>query len=136
MTQSSGFMERVFLPSLAIPDTLQANACRFWDNQDKILDSMETFANGWFERRRAGTRAALEAAQCICKARTSADLVREYQGWASGVFERVMADGLACQQQLVELAGALAGPPAPVGGEQQSEPSQSEPRTFTRSKAA
>ena len=60
------------------------NACFFWQNQDKILAAMQTFADSWFERRHRGTRAALEVAERVCKAETSADLVREYQDWASG----------------------------------------------------
>ena len=84
---------------------VEENVRRFWNIQNKILDSMENFANGWFERRRVGTRAALETAQRMCKAQTSVDLAREYQDWISGAFQRLMADGYACQQ----FVGAFAG---------------------------
>jgi hypothetical protein len=66
---------------------------------------MENYANGWFERRHVGTHTALEAAQRMCKAQTPVDLAREYQDWISGAFQRLMADGYACQQ----LVGAFAG---------------------------
>lgn len=73
-------------------DSLRKNACSYWKNQDKLVDNMQTFANGWFERRHAGAHAALEAAQRMFKAETSVDLVREYQDWASGAFQRVVVD--------------------------------------------
>ena len=88
----------------APPAAIEENVRYFWNIQNKILDSMENFANGWFERRHVGTRAMLEAAQRMCKAQTPVDLAREYQDWISGAFQRLMADGYACQQ----LVGAFA----------------------------
>jgi len=79
------------------------NAQRFWDYQNKMLDSMQCFANGWFERRHVGTHATLEAAQRIYRAETPVDALREYQDWVSGAFQRVMADGLALQQQVAAV---------------------------------
>jgi hypothetical protein len=96
ITQQMEAMQRMMLaPGSA---ALQDNVRCFWDIQDKVLDTMENFADGWFERRHIGTRAALEVAQRMCKAQTPVDLVREYQDWISGAFQRVMADGYACQQ--------------------------------------
>lgn len=106
-------------------ETMRKNACAFWENQDKILDAMQTFADGWFERRHAGTHAALEAAQRMCKAGTPVDLVREYQEWANGALQRVMADGLACQQQFMAVAGAARQPLA-ASDEKDSEAPQAE----------
>ena len=124
-TQQSEAMQRMmFVPDSA---ALQDNLRCFWDVQDKVLDAMQNFANGWFERRHVGTHAALEAAQRICKAQTQVDLVREYQDWVGGAFQRVMADGVACQ----ELVGAFA---APLSGKQETTPQQ--PETAHRSKAA
>jgi hypothetical protein len=37
------------------------------------------------------------------------DLVREYQDWISSAFERVIADGYACQQFVGAFAGLLQG---------------------------
>src|SRR5262249_8296217 len=39
------------------------NGRRFWESQERILDNMQAFANGWFERRRMGTVSAREAAE-------------------------------------------------------------------------
>src|SRR5215831_4656445 len=68
-----------------------------------------TLPNGWFERRHVGTHTALEAAQRMCKAQTPVDLVREYQEWVGGAFQRVMADGVACQQFVGAFVGPLSG---------------------------
>jgi hypothetical protein len=110
VTEQLSAMQRMFLPTSEMSETMRKNACSFWENQDKILDAMQTFADGWFERRHAGTHAALEAAQRMCKAGTPVDLVREYQEWASGALQRVMADGLACQQQFMAIADAPRQP--------------------------
>jgi hypothetical protein len=116
---------------MMVPDSvaLQGNVRSFWDIQDKLLDAMENLANSWFERRHVGTHAALEAAQRMCKAQTPADLVREYQDWVGGAFQRVMADGVACQ----EFVGALAGP---LSSKQEPMPQHPETKTAQHSKAA
>ena len=72
----------------------------------------------------------------MCKAETPVDLLREYQDWASGAFQRLMADGLACQQQCMAVVGAIAPPLAPLGNEKQADPSPSEARATARAKAA
>jgi hypothetical protein len=97
------FQRMTALPDAALGD----NVRRFWDIQNELLDGMEKFASGWFERRHVGTRAALEAAQRMCKAQTPVDLVREYQTWIGGAYQRVMADGYACQQFVGAFAGLL-----------------------------
>jgi hypothetical protein len=89
------------VPAAAVEENVRCA----WNIQNKILDSMENVANGGFERRHVGTRAALEAAQRMCKAQTPVDLAREYQDWTSGAFQRLMADGYGCQQ----FVGAFAG---------------------------
>jgi cold shock protein len=44
---SNAFLQRMmFLPDSA---ALQDNTRRFWDVQDKVLDAMQNFANGWFD---------------------------------------------------------------------------------------
>lgn len=97
---------------------------------------MQTFADGWFERRHAGTHAALEAAERMCKAETPVDLLREYQQWANGAMQRLVADGLACQQECMAVIGSVAPPLVPLSSEKQSEASQSEPRATARAKVA
>jgi hypothetical protein len=42
---------------------MQDNVRRFWDTQDRLLDNMEKFADGWFKRRHVASHAAQEAAR-------------------------------------------------------------------------
>ena len=100
-------MQKTFLPTSAISAPLRDNAQRFWENQDKVLDSMQARANAWFERRHTGTHKARVAAERMCETQTFVDLIQAYQEWASGAFERIMADGLTCQQQIMAITGAL-----------------------------
>ena len=114
-------MQKMFLPSSEISATFKENARQFWENQGKVLDNMQALANGWFDRRRTGTHSALEAAERMCGTKTYFDLVQEYQAWASGAFERIMADGLSCQQQIMTATGALASPSlAPSASEKEA----------------
>lgn len=136
MTEQLSAMQRVFLPTPEVSETMRKNACCFWESQEKILDAMQTFSDGWFERRYTGTDAALESAKRMCKAETPVDLLREYQDWVSGAFQRVMADGLACQRQFMTVADALAQALAAPVAEKEAEPSGSEAKADLRSKAA
>ena len=135
VTEHLDAMQRMLLPTSGMSEALRGNACSFWQNQDRILDAMQAFADGWFERRRAGTSAALEAAQRMCKAETPVDLAREYQEWANGAFQRVMADGLACQQECMAVIGAVAPPLLAPGSETQAG-APAEARATARIKAA
>jgi hypothetical protein len=128
-------MQKMFLPTSAISAPLRDNAQRFWENQDKVLDGMQALANGWFERRHTGSHKAREAAERMCETQTFVDLIQAYQDWAGGAFERIMADGIACQQQIMAITGALASPPlAPSATQKEVEPQRSESRVLTRSK--
>jgi len=83
---------------------------------------MQALASGWFDRRRTETHAAREAAERMCGTETYFDLMQAYQDWASGAFERILADGLSCQQQIMAATGALASPPlAPSASEKEPE---------------
>ena len=135
LTEQWTAMQKMFLPTSAISAPLRENAHRFWESQEKVLDSMQALANGWFERRRTGTHKAGEAAERMCGTETFVDLIQAYQDWAGGAFERIMADGLSCQQQIVAITGALASPPlAPSATEKEVEPQRSESRAPARSK--
>ena len=121
----------------AISAPLRENARRFWENQDKLLDSMQTLANGWCGACRTGIHVAREAAERMCETQTFVDQIQAYQNWAGGAFERIMADGLACQQQMMAVTGALASPPlAPSASEKAIEPARSEAKATTVSKIA
>src|SRR5262245_50831155 len=109
--QWTSMMQKAFLPSSEISTTFRENAQRFWENQDKILDNMQAFSNSWFERRHTGTHSASEAADRMCSRETIVDLMQVYQDWVRGAFERMMADGLSWQRQVIAASGALASPP-------------------------
>lgn len=115
MTEQFAAMQRMMMPPSALSGALRHNARSFWEAQDQLLDGMERFAQGWFERRHIGTQAALDAAQRVCRAETAVDMFREYQDWAAGAMQRVMADGLALQQQSMTIASALARSSLPPG---------------------
>ena len=134
ITQHFDAVQRMMLvPSSA---AIEDNVRRFWDTQDKLLDNMAKFANGWFERRHIGTHAGHEAAQRMCAAHAPEDLGREYQEWVTGAFQRVADDGLACQQ-LVGACAALLLDAAPQQQSDKRAPSQQpEKKTPSRSEAA
>lgn len=81
---------------------------KFWEGEATVLDNMKEFADGWFERRRIGTRAALEAARRIGEATTPLDAFREYQDWLSGAAARLLEDGMAWQHQFMKANAKLA----------------------------
>jgi hypothetical protein len=83
-------MQKMFLFSFPHSESFQENARRFWENQDKILNNMEAFTSNWFERRHVGTNSGQEAAQRMCGTESMVDVVRAYQDWAKGAFERMM----------------------------------------------
>jgi hypothetical protein len=142
MMQGSSFteqwsgMQKMFLPAAAFQET----ARHFWDNQEKILNGMQEYADSWFERRRAGTRAARDAADRMQEARSGTDafleLLQAYQAWGSGAFERVMADGLSLQKQIMALAGLASPPLVPSTSEKEVKPTHSGAKTRTRAEAA
>jgi hypothetical protein len=96
-------MQKAFPASSAFNAASRQTATSFWQAQEKLLESMQDLADGWFERRHAGTEAALASARRICDADTPFEAIREYQKWAIGSFERILQDGLAGQKYVVEL---------------------------------
>lgn len=78
-------------------------ASRFWEGQSKVLDSMQKFSTGWFDRRHVGTRAALETSLRACESRNAIDMFACYQEWAAGAASRILDDQIA-YQQLVHTA--------------------------------
>ena len=136
LTEQWSNMQRMFLPTPEIAATFRENTRRFWENQGRVLDSMQALTNGWFERRRTGTHSAREAAERMCGTETYFDLMQTYQDWARGAFERIMADGFSCQQQIMAATGAIASPPlAPSTSEKEAGPARPETRSETRAPA-
>jgi hypothetical protein len=117
ITEQFAAIQRMMPPPAAFSGALGHNARYFWEAQNQILDGMEHLAHDWFERRHVGTQAALEAAQRCCQAETTVDLVREYQDWAAGAVQRLMADGLDWQQQSMAIANALVRSSLPPNGD-------------------
>ena len=131
-------MQKAFLPPPEILASSKENARRFWESQERILDNMQAFANGWFERRHMGALSAREAAERMCESGTIVGLIQAYQDWARGTVERIMTDGLSCQQQIFAATSALTSPPlAPSASEKkETEAVRSGARVPTSSKAA
>lgn len=101
-------------PVTLFPDILQPAAktygpvgVKFWESEESLLKSMKEFADGWFERRRVGTEAALQTAKRIGEAATPLDAWREYQDWLGGAVARMLEDGMACQQQMIKANAGL-----------------------------
>jgi hypothetical protein len=103
-------IQRGFLPSSRLRDAARANAAEFWSAQEKILEAMQDQAAHWFQRRHAGTQAALSTAQQMCLADSQLDAMREYQKWAAGAFERLLQDGLEYQKQVLAMSRLFAQP--------------------------
>ena len=81
---------------------------KFWENQEKALDGLKEFAEGWFDRRHKGMQAALEAVQHIGDAETPSDLLQEYQNWFKREMELLVEDGKAYQQQVLRAGVQLS----------------------------
>src|SRR5262245_25367391 len=128
-------MQKMFLMSFPHSESAQENARRFWENQDKILENMEAFTSNWFKRRHTGTHSAQEAAARMCGTESMVDVVQAYQDWAKGAFERMMADAIACQDQIVAASSALTSPPL-APSEKGTEPARPETKVTTRVRAS
>ncbi|MGA8928419.1 MAG: hypothetical protein WB537_01495, partial [Pseudolabrys sp.] len=50
LTEQWTAVQKMFQPTSAISAPLRENAHRFWENQEKVLDSMQALTNAWFER--------------------------------------------------------------------------------------
>ncbi|MCC6948069.1 MAG: hypothetical protein IT539_09925 [Bradyrhizobiaceae bacterium] len=136
MMDPFAIMQRTFPASQAFNVAARQNATSFWSVQQKLLECMEEFAEGWFERRHDGARSALAAASEMAKAETPFDAMREYQKWAVGSFERVVQDGIACQKQWMEY-GRLAVQPIAQAAENTAEASsEATQRQHSRARAA
>ena len=89
----------------ATQDALRRGADAAASQQAKMLDSLQSFSQGWIERRQTAAQAALEATQKFWTAQSPTDAMAAYQTWAKGAVERSMADAAALQQHMAQLAG-------------------------------
>jgi hypothetical protein len=81
---------------------------KFWEGQDKMLDSMQKFSAGWFDRRHVGTKAAIDASLHACQAKNPADMFACYQDWAAGAASRILDDQRAYQQLVQTVISSIA----------------------------
>ena len=130
-------LQRAWLPTSAVPEAVAKNACLFWQNQEKLLTAMEAFSRGWFERRHRGTRAALEAAECMCHAETPVEALPADHDGLTRASQRLIADGLACQREWMAIGSAFNPPmPAPAAREPAPEAPRPERAFSDQPKAA
>jgi hypothetical protein len=120
MADSVMLFPQLLQPTAALK-TYVPISVKFWENQETALDGMKELADGWFARRRLGAQAALETAKRISDATTPLDITREYQDWIKGEMERLMADGMAYQQQFLK-AGTQLSAQLPSGGNAAAKP--------------
>jgi len=109
------------MPTIWDTDSTRDFARKFWESQSRLLDDMQEFASGWFDRRHLGTQAALEAVQKACEAKSPADAFACYQQWAVGAALRILDDQFA-YQQLVHTTMSSATPAQPERPEDMSAP--------------
>ncbi|WP_022722169.1 hypothetical protein [Rhodopseudomonas sp. B29] len=103
-------------PVTLFPNLLQPTAksyaplgVTFWQGEESLLGSMKEYAEGWFERRKAGTEAALQLARRMGEAATPLDVWREYQDWAASASARLLEDVIAYQQQFMKANARFTG---------------------------
>jgi hypothetical protein len=89
---------------------LKTAASQFWLNQDHLLDCIENLQKGWLARRHEGARAASDATAAMLSAENAAAAAAEYQKWATGARERIMADASELQQLASAAASSMFEP--------------------------
>lgn len=92
-------------------DSTRGFASKFWEGQSKVLDSMQKFSTGWFDRRHVGTRAALETSLRACESRNAIDMFACYQEWAAGAASRILDDQIAYQKLVHTAVSSMASVP-------------------------
>ena len=92
------------LPFSLFMGSMQRSAHMYWKAQAQVLDDMHTLAEGWFQRRHAGVRAAQEACERMCEAKTPGEWHQACQTWSSGAMQRLMADGMVFQEGMKKIA--------------------------------
>jgi Phasin protein len=91
-------------------DAMKTSVCSFWEGQTKLLDNMQEFTLGWFDRRHQGTQAALSATQKMCQARNPIEAMACYQEWVTGAAARMIDDGVAYQKLMSSAASNITPP--------------------------
>jgi hypothetical protein len=97
---------RMFGESGEVRASLGRQAEGFWRAQSEILEGLEGLTRGWFQRRQQGTAEALAAARAMSGSTNAAEAMQAYQRWLQGSVERMTADGVETQAQLMKLSQA------------------------------
>ena len=97
---------RMFGESGEVRASLGRQAEGFWHAQAEILEGLEGLTRAWFQRRQQGTSEALAAAKAMSGSTNAAEAMQAYQRWLQGSFERLTADGVETQAQLMKLSQA------------------------------
>ena len=92
----------------AIRSAMQRQVDGFWQTQAQAIDAMQELTSGWLQRRRDAVVAARAAAAAACACSDPVEALRAYQNWASGSVERLTADVMAIQSQLMAFAPLAA----------------------------
>jgi hypothetical protein len=125
----------MFQPISMFASPMQENARKFWNIQAEGLDGMQALSEIWFQRRHIGTQAAQETCERMCGAKTPIEWFQEYNIWSIGAFQRLMADGLALQQEMKRISDGASPSLVPSIGNEQSEAATASTRSRTRAKA-
>jgi hypothetical protein len=97
---------RMFGESGEVRASLGRQAEGFWHAQQEVLEGLEGLTRAWFQRRQQGTSEALAAAKAMSSSTNAAEAMQAYQRWLQGSFERLTADGVETQAQLMKLSQA------------------------------
>jgi hypothetical protein len=92
----------------AIRSTMQRQVDGYWQAQVQAIDALQELTSGWLQRRRDAAVAARTAAVAACACSDPVEALRAYQNWASGSVERLTADVMAIQSQMMALAPLAA----------------------------
>ena len=127
--------QAMFQPMSMLTGAMQKNAHTFWNTQAEILDGMQTFAEGWFQRWHIGTQAAQQTCERMCEAKTPIEWAHEYQMWSTGAFQRLMTDGVAFQQDIPKIVDGVSPSLVPSLERDHSEAASTATRSRARAKA-
>jgi hypothetical protein len=126
--------QAMFQPSIVL-GMWQQSAHAFWKAQSDMLDGMQAFAEGWFQRRHLGAQAASEACERMCAAKNPVEWFHEYQTWCAGASQRLMADGLGVRDCVGRVTAELSPSVIPSSPNQQDEGKPSGSKARARAEA-
>lgn len=129
-------MRKMFAPPPATLEAFEQGAARFWHFQDRMLDAMQAFADGWVKRRHDGAQAAAVSAQRLCRAQSPLEFIKEQQEWFAGAAQRLSADGAEYQKQWTEVASFMFKPLDGAAQPDEASPPSVAPSKRARAEAA